>query len=183
MAGIAGEDLRTAGLVTLDAHHDLREGRSNGTPVRNLLDAGLDPARVVQVGIADWANSRSYATEAHARGITVIGRGDVAQRGIEACMREALDTAAAGRGGLYVNLDMNACDRAVAPACPASLPGGLSATEMMRAAFIAGTDPRVRAVDITEVDATRDAPDERTVRLAALCLLEAAAGLTLRADS
>ncbi|HWC35959.1 MAG TPA: arginase family protein [Mycobacteriales bacterium] len=182
MAGLFAEDLRRAGLVTLDAHHDLREGRSNGTPVRDLITAGLPGENVVQVGIADWANSRSYATEAHARGVTVIGRGEVAERGIADCMREALDTAAVGGGGVYVDLDMDVCDRAVAPACPASLPGGLSASEVMRAAFLAGADPRVRAVDITEVDATRDAPDERTVRLAAMCLLEIAAGLAMRVE-
>jgi formiminoglutamase len=180
MAGALGDDLPRAGLVTLDAHHDLREGRSNGTPVRDLIDAGLDPARVVQVGIADWANSKSYADEAHARGVTVIGRQEVAARGIDTCMREALDVAGSGSGPVYVDLDLDVCDRAVAPACPASLPGGLSAAELMQAAFLAGCDPRVRAVDVTEVDATRDAADERTVRLAALCLLEVAAGLALR---
>jgi formiminoglutamase len=182
MAGLFGRELSRAGLVTLDAHHDLREGRSNGTPVRDLINAGLPGEQVVQVGIADWANSRSYATEAHARGVTVIGRADVARRGIGDCVREALDTAAAGEGGLYVDLDLDVCDRAVAPACPASLPGGLSAPEILLAAFRAGADPRVRAVDITEVDATRDTPDERTVRLAALCVLEVAAGLAMRSD-
>ncbi|HVV76051.1 MAG TPA: arginase family protein [Mycobacteriales bacterium] len=183
MAGVFGADLARAGLVTLDAHHDLREGRSNGTPVRDLIAAGLPGEHVVQVGIGDWANSRSYAAEAHARGVTVIGRGEVADRGIADCMREALDTAGAGKGGLYVDLDMDVCDRSIAPACPASLPGGLSASELMRAAFLAGADPRVRAVDITEVDATNDAPDERTVRLAALCVLEIAAGLAMRVES
>jgi formiminoglutamase len=182
MAGVFGDRLAQAGLVTLDAHHDLREGRSNGTPVRDLIGAGLPGEHVVQVGIADWANSRSYATEAHARGVTVIGRGEVADRGMDDCMREALDTAAAGKGGVYVDLDMDVCDRSIAPACPASLPGGLSAGEVMRAAYLAGADPRVRAVDITEVDATRDTVDERTVRLAAMCLLEIAAGLALRVE-
>jgi formiminoglutamase len=182
MAGVFGEDLQRAGLVTLDAHHDLREGRSNGTPVRDLIEAGLPGEHVVQVGIADWANSRSYATEAHARGVTVIGRGEIADRGIDACMREALDVAAAGGGGLYVDLDLDVCDRAAAPGCPASLPGGLSATEVLDAAHLAGADPRVRGVDIAEVDATRDCEDGRTVRLAALCLLEAAAGLALRGE-
>jgi formiminoglutamase len=180
MAGVFGEDLPRAGLVTLDAHHDLRDGRSNGTPVRDLIEAGLPGEHVVQVGIADWANSRSYAAEAHARGVTVIGRGEVAERGIEACLRDALDTAAAGGGGLYVDLDLDVCDRSVAPGCPASLPGGLSATEIMAAAHVAGADRRVRAVDIAEVDATRDAEDGRTVRLAALCVLEVAAGLAQR---
>jgi formiminoglutamase len=180
MAGAFDAGLERAGLVTLDAHHDLREGRSNGTPVRDLLEAGLNPERVVQVGIADWANSRSYADEAHALGVTVIGRGDVARRGIDDCMAEALDVAGAGGGSVYVDLDIDVCDRSVAPACPASLPGGFSATEILQAAYLAGRDPRVLAMDVTEVDATNDAPDERTVRLAAMCVLEAAAGLALR---
>jgi formiminoglutamase len=183
MAGLFGDDLSRAGLVTLDAHHDLREGRSNGTPVRDLIEAGLPGERVVQVGIADWANSRSYATEAHARGVTVIGRGEVAERGVETCLREAFDVAASGGGGLYVDLDLDVCDRSVAPGCPASLPGGLSAAEILAAAHLAGADPRVRAVDLAEVDASRDSEDGRTVRLAALCLLEAAAGLALRGES
>jgi formiminoglutamase len=179
-AGAFGELLGRAGLVTLDAHHDLREGRSNGTPVRDLIGAGLDPHRIAQVGIADWANSKSYADEATARGITVITRPTVADRGINDCVREAIDVAADGGGPVYVDLDLDVCDRAVAPGCPASLPGGLSAGEILTAAFLAGRDPRVRVIDITEVDATGDAPDGRTVRLAALCLLEAAAGLALR---
>ncbi|HEU5033613.1 MAG TPA: agmatinase family protein [Mycobacteriales bacterium] len=185
MAGAFGDDLARAGLVTLDAHHDLREWnggerRSNGTPVRDLIDAGLDPERVVQVGIADWANSRSYAEEAAARGVTVLTRADVADRGVAGCLAEAFALAGAAGGPVYVDLDLDVCDRSVAPGCPASLPGGLSAAEVMEAAFAAGHDPRVRAIDITEVDATNDAPDGRTVRLAALCVLEAAAGLLHR---
>jgi formiminoglutamase len=50
----------------------------------------------------------------------------------------------------------------------------------MQAAFLAGADSRVRGIDIAEIDATNDADDERTVRLAALCVLEIAAGLALR---
>jgi formiminoglutamase len=182
MAGVFGDDLSRAGLVTLDAHHDLREGRSNGTPVRDLIEAGLPGEHIVQVGVADWANSNSYATEAHARGITVIGRAEVARRGIDDCLTEAFEVASRGGGGLYVDLDLDVCDRSVAPACPASLPGGLSAAEVMQAAYRAGMHPAVRAIDIAEVDASRDTDDERTVRLAALCLLEAAAGLAHRGE-
>ena len=58
--------------------------------------------------------------------------------------------------------------------------GGLSAREFLTAAFVAGRDARVRAIDITEVDAKADAPDGRTVRLAAMAVLEACAGLALR---
>ena len=66
---------------------------------------------------------------------------------------------------MYVDLDMDVCDRSVAPACPASLPGGLSAAELLQAAFLAGRHPRVRAMDVTEIDATADTKDQRTVRL------------------
>ena len=181
MAGAFGDELaRSAGLITLDAHHDFREGRSNGTPVRDLLEAGLAGERVVQIGIADWANSRSYYDEVAARGVTVVTRHQVARRGIENCLAGALEVAASAGGPVYVDLDLDVCDRAVAPACPASLPGGLTAHELLQAAFLAARHPRVRAIDVTEVDATNDAPDGRTVRLAALCLLEAAAGLALR---
>lgn len=180
MRGALGEHLGGAGLVTLDAHHDIREGVSNGSPVRRLVEAGLDPTRVVQVGIDDWANSRSYAEEAAAWGITVLTRRDVERRGVADCVREALDIAGRGDAPVYVDLDVDVCDRSVAPGCPASVPGGLSAHELRDAAYLAGRDGRVVAVDVTEVDAGADAPDQRTVRLAALCLLEAAAGLACR---
>jgi formiminoglutamase len=38
----------------------------------------------------------------------------------------------------------------------------------------------VRAIDITEIDAALDSTDQRTVRLAALLVLEAAAGFASR---
>lgn len=168
------------GLVTLDAHHDLRDGRSNGSPVRRLLDAGLAGAAVAQVGIADWANSAEYAAVARDAGVTVLSRSQVAERGIGDCVRAALDVAARGGGPIHVDLDVDVCDRSVAPACPASRPGGLTAAELLAAARLAGADPRVTSVDLTEADATRDTADQRTVRLVALALLELAAGLATR---
>ena len=179
--GAWGTSLPTAGLITLDAHHDLRDGESNGSPVRRLLEAGLDGARVVQIGISDFANSRAYSERARDAGITVIGRDDVADRGIGAAVAEALAIAGAAGGPIHVDLDVDVCDRSVAPGCPASVPGGISAHELRRAAFLLALDARVSSLDITEVDATADAPDGRTVRLAALAVLEAAAGLAARA--
>lgn len=175
--GAWGEDLGCAGLVTLDAHLDLRDGVSNGSPVRRLLEAGLDGRRVVQIGIADFANSVAYARRAAAAGITLIHRDELHRRPIAEVMAEALDIAGAAGGPIHVDLDVDVCDRAVAPGCPASVPGGIAAWELRAAARVAGADPRVRTVDITEVDATSDAPDGRTVRLGALCVLEVLAGL------
>lgn len=178
--GTWGSRIATAGLVTLDAHHDLRDGRSNGSPVRRLIEAGLSGTRVVQVGIADFANSADYASRAADFGITVVRRGVLLSRPIADVVSEALDLAASAGGPVHVDLDVDVCDRSVAPACPASVPGGIAAHELRSAARAAGAHPAVESIDLVEVDATADAPDGRTVRLVALCVLEAAAGLSER---
>jgi formiminoglutamase len=178
--GTWGSRLGTAGLVTLDAHHDLRDGRSNGSPVRRLIEAGLAGARVVQVGIADFANSAEYAARAADFGITVVRRDELQRRPIADVVSEALDLAGAAGGPVHVDLDVDVCDRSVAPACPASVPGGIAAHELRAAARVAGAHPSVESIDLVEVDSTADTPDARTVRLVALCVLEAAAGLASR---
>jgi arginase family enzyme len=75
---------------------------------------------------------------------------------------------------------MDVCDRSVVPACPAAAPGGISADEIRQFAFLAGSTKAVVGADITEIDSTRDSSDERTVRLAALVVLEMIAGLSTR---
>jgi len=178
--GVWGDAIATAGLVTLDAHHDLRDGISNGSPVRRLVEAGLAGTRVVQVGIADFSNSADYAARARDVGITVITRGALRSRPIADAMAEALEIAGSAGGAVHVDLDVDVCDRSVVPACPAAAPGGISADELRQAARCAGASSSVRSLDIAEIDATADAPDQRTVRLGALLVLEAAAGLASR---
>jgi arginase family enzyme len=178
--GVFGADLSNAGLITLDAHHDLRDGISNGSPVRRLIEAGLNPKRIVQIGIADFSNSAAYAQRAQDLGIHVVPRSELRKRSIESIWAEAISIAGAGGAGIHVDCDMDVCDRSVVPACPAAAPGGISADELRQFAYLAGYSSLVKSLDITEVDATADAPDGRTVRLSALVLLEAAAGLASR---
>ncbi|MBI1349629.1 MAG: formimidoylglutamase [Actinomycetales bacterium] len=178
--GAWGTASATAGLVTLDAHHDLREGTSNGSPVRRLVEAGLSGTRVVQIGIADFSNSRDYAARARDLGITVVTRDSLRRRPLADIVAEAMGVATSGGGPVHVDLDVDVCDRAVVPGCPAAAPGGISADELRQLAFLLARSPRVRSLDITEIDAASDAPDGRTVRLGALLVLEAAAALALR---
>ena len=178
--GAWGSELSTAGLITLDAHYDLREGVSNGSPVRRLIEAGLDPRRIVQVGIQDFANSAAYARRALELGITVIHRDELESRSMADVMAQALHLAGSAGGPIHVDFDVDVCDRSVVPACPAALPGGISAYQLREAVRLAAMDPRVRSLDITEIDASADSADGRTIRLAALCVLEAAAGVNAR---
>ena len=178
--GAFDSDLSTAGLITLDAHHDIREGVSNGSPVRRLIEAGLDPKRIVQIGIADYSNSPAYAKRVRDLGIHVIPRNALRSRNIKDVWAEALSIAGTGASGIHVDFDVDVCDRAFVPACPAAAPGGISADELRQFAFLAGASKQIRSLDITEIDASADAPDQRTIRLGALLILEAAAGLTTR---
>jgi arginase family enzyme len=178
MSGIFGEQLDSAGLITFDAHHDLRDGVSNGSPVRRLIEAGLPGASVVQIGINDFSNSPQYSARAKEYGVHVIPRSALRNRTAESVMDEALSKL--GNKQLHVDIDMDVCDRAFVPACPAAAPGGISADELRQFAFLVGKAKQVRSVDITEIDAMADSADGRTVRLGALAVLEIASGYQSR---
>jgi formiminoglutamase len=175
-----------AGLITLDAHFDLRDGVSNGSPVRRLVEDGLDPARIVQIGIADFANSAAYARRAADLGIRVITLDDLRRRGIDDVVAEALEVAGGGeRPPDASRHPSRRRRRRLRPRRGARLPGfgarwtGRVGTARARAR---SRRTRVRSADIVEVDATADAADGRTVRLAALCVLDLLAGVHARKE-
>lgn len=114
---------RATGLITFDAHFDLRDGVSNGTPVRRLVEdvpaaagvptARVDPTRIVQIGLADFANSAAYARRAADWGIRVITLDDVRRRGIADVVAEAVAIAGAGDAArVHLDIDVDVCDRA-----------------------------------------------------------------------
>lgn len=175
--GVWGEEISTAaGLITFDAHLDLREGWSNGSPVRELLEAGLEGGRTTQLGIADFVNSRTYLRRAAEAGIEIVTRETLEEQSPQETISRAVTVAGNAGGPIHVDVDVDVCDRSAVPGCPAAVPGGISAYLLRRLVRLVARDPRVRSIDIAEVDAGADAPDARTVRLAALCVLEAIAG-------
>jgi formimidoylglutamase len=174
--------LGRCGLVTLDAHHDVRgfhAGATNGTPVRGLIEDGLPGRNVVQIGIADWSNSLTYRRYCEQHGIRLVSVREASREGAGVIVRQALNDLAMWCDAIYVDLDVDVVDAAFAPGCPGARPGGLMPGELLDAAREAGRHPSVRAVDIVEVDATRDRSGV-TVDLAAMCLLSVAEGLLLR---
>jgi formiminoglutamase len=81
---------------------------------------------------------------------------------------------------VHLDVDVDAADRSVAPGCPASVPGGFAAWELRALVRSLASDQRIVSADLAEVDATADTEDLRTVRLAALCVLELLAGVATR---
>jgi formiminoglutamase len=172
-------ELSRAGLLTLDAHLDLRDlkpGLTNGNPVRALLADGLPGAQIVQIGIQPFANSRKYFDVAREAGIKVISIAEVRAMGIETAISEALDRLDQDVEAIYVDLDLDVLDRAFAPATPGSRPGGLTPAEVRTAARLCGAHAKVRVLDLVEIDPTKDIADV-TVFAAGLALLSFASGL------
>lgn len=169
------------GLVTLDAHHDCRpldNGPSNGTVVRELIEAGLPGKSVAQIGIHPLGNDLENARWARSQGVHVYPLGDVKAHGVPAVIHEAhAALTGAGVTSVYVDFDLDCADRAAAPGCPASLPGGLAAGELMQFARLLGDHFRVAGADITEVDANADVAGI-TLRLAACVFLSFCAGFS-----
>jgi formiminoglutamase len=176
------DSLNDVGLLTLDAHFDLRDtrnGLSNGNPVRALLEDGLPGEHIVQLGILGFANSQAYAQVAREAGSFVVTMDRVRALGIERAIADALDYLAQRVKTIYFDLDLDVLDRACAPACPGARPGGLLPWELCRAAWLCGRHPKVQAMDLVEVDPTQDVA-QMTVMSAAACLLSFASGLVTR---
>jgi formiminoglutamase len=183
VAGLCGPDLSRVGVVTMDAHHDVRhldDGPRNGTPIRGLIEGhGLPGTNVVQIGIAPFANSAAYAAWCADQGITIATVQDVrAMGGAALAMREALARLSHCEV-IAVDLDVDVLDVAHAPACPGARPGGLTPDDLFAAARVAGADARVVAADLVEVDSTTD-HDGCTVMAMAMTLLAFAAGVATR---
>jgi arginase family enzyme len=182
LLGLAGDDLTAWGLVSLDAHHDVTpyDAAIGGeSTVRALVDAGLPGDQIVQVGIAGFANPAADRRWCEAQGIDVVTAAEVRFNSIEDVLVEALDRLALSVDHVFLDLDLAVLDRSFAPACPHSVPGGLWPRELFAAAFLAGRHPHVRAISIGGADASSDLASA-TIDAAALCLLNAAAGLRER---
>jgi formiminoglutamase len=171
------------GLVTVDAHHDCRpldDGPTNGNPVRGLVTDGLPGSRVAQLGINGFANHEDHAEWALQQGIRVQRADEIRSNGMAATLDRALSALRREAvGDIYADIDIDVLDRAFAPACPASMPGGLRPPELLQAAYQLGAHQGVRVLDIVEVDASADL-NGITLRVAAAVFLTFCAGLAKR---
>jgi formiminoglutamase len=171
-------------LITFDAHHDVREliaGPTNGSVVRQLIDGGLPGKRVAQIGIHGFANAAAHSRFASEAGILVVPPQAVRTLGVDAVVEDALNKLeAAGAGKVWIDVDLDCLERALAPGAPAAMPGGLWPSDLVRAAFRLGHSPLVTGLDITELDPTIDVA-AATTRAACAVLLAFACGVAIRA--
>jgi formiminoglutamase len=176
-----GGSLDEIGLITLDAHFDMRDldqGLGNGNPVRALIEDGLPGANIAQVGLAPFANCRSMHQDALAAGNLGIAIREVRRDGIDRTIDRALDHVRHCETWV-VDCDSDVIDRAQMPGAPGARPAGMAAHDFFAAVRRLASDPRVRLIDLTEWDPPLD-PSDLSALIAARWLAECLSGFEMR---
>src|SRR3954469_24185272 len=176
-----GVPRESVGLITIDAHFDMREtdqGPMNGNPIRCLLEDGLPGWNICQIGLAPWANTAKMHRDAQGAGIGIFTLAECKARGIEAVIDAAL-ARLSQREMLMVDFDIDAIDRAQCPGAPGARPGGMAAEMFFAAARRLAAEPRVKLVDLTEFDPSLDVSDV-TALTAARWVTEVLSGFSRR---
>lgn len=172
------------GVINIDAHLDIRNfehGPHNGTPFRAILTGGLPISgqNFVELGIHGFMNAANYMRWAREQGVTVITALEVQRRGMAECINEALRIAGDGVDLIYLSVDIDCLAYPFAIGTAATSPEGLSAWQLLEAVWACGRDPKVGAIDLVEIDPSRDVKD-LTSRTGCSVILTFLAGLTER---
>lgn len=162
--GVHGTDetLKSVGVLTIDAHFDLRDtdgGLNNGNPIQALLDDGLPGQHISQIGLAPFANTRKAHEKAVRAGIAIHTIGACHDKGVLPIVRGELARLAALCERIFVDFDIDSIDRAQMPAAPGARPGGLAVRNFLAAAREIAAHPKVAVVDLTEFDPSLDVSD------------------------
>lgn len=156
-----GLPLDEVGLITLDAHFDMRDtaqGPMNGNPVRCLLEDGLPGRNIVQIGLAPFANTKAMHEDAMVAGAASFTISDCLEDGIFEIIDDALERLSHAEA-LIVDFDIDVIDRSQLPGAPGARPGGMPVQMFFDAARYLAAQPQVRLVDLTELDPSLDVSD------------------------
>jgi len=179
----------TMGLLWIDAHADLNTPRSSpsgnvhGMPLAVLLGEG-DPmllgisqgTPVVRADRSVLLGVRSVDQGERKRirdlGLTVYTMKDLDERGVSACMREALARVTKGTAGFHLSFDVDSLDPEVAPGVGTPVAGGLTYREAHLACELVAESGKLVAMDVVEVNPILDERN-RTAEVAVELILSA----------
>jgi formiminoglutamase len=175
---------KKVGIINFDAHFDVRNfdhGPHNGTPFRAIIEGGLgiEGKNVVEIGIHGFMNSAAYYRWCLDRGMTIITARQVQKEGIDGSIAKALEKASDGTDLIYVSVDIDCLAYPFATGTSASSAEGLNGWQLLEGVFACGLDPKVAALDVVEIDPTRDVSDV-TARAGCSTILAFMAGLYRR---
>lgn len=174
------------GILNVDAHVDVRpfpQGPHSGSPFRQAIE---HPAQPVKAGrYVVFGAQRQSVSQAHERyvqdhqGWIHWLEADGSFKKVAATFGEELDRLGRESGALLVSVDADAFRQADVPGVSAPGPFGLEGRLFPEIAFRAGANPRVRSLDLVEINPHFDR-DGQTARWAAGGLRQFLVGLATR---
>lgn len=155
------------GLIWLDAHGDLntpdssRSGNVHGMPLAHLLGHGdkamasiavpspaVRPENVAIVGVRDLDQAeRDHIRDWKLRAFTMR---EIDERGLPAVMRDAIEVAGRGTGGIHLSVDADWLDPTEAPGVGTPVRGGATWREGHLAMEMINDSRQLVAMDIVE---------------------------------
>ncbi len=151
--------LQRVGVLTLDAHFDLRDtdcGLTNGNPIQALLEDGLPGDHIAQIGLLPFANTKKAHDKAKAAEIYVAPAAACKAQGLAAIAANALERLASRCDVIHVDFDIDVVERGAMPGAPGARPGGVAVQDFFGATRLICAHPKVRSVDLTEFDPSLD---------------------------
>src|SRR6185437_1771211 len=147
-----------------------------------LPGAPLAGRNLVQIGMAEFANSPQLAGYAREMGVTVFPEREVAMRGMATIVEEALARAGEGTDAIYVSVDIDCIDQSQAPGTAAPNPCGLDARDLQAALRRIAAHPKFVGFDLVEIAPPFDIQNV-TGRTGAALVLNVLYGLAARAEA
>lgn len=179
------------GVLWVDAHTDMNtpettpSGNVHGMSLAVLAGRGpgsltslmggpapaVDPRNIVVIGARDIdEDEKTVVREA---GIRVFTMSEVDERGMSACMDEALERLNDGTAGFHLSYDLDGLDPRVAPGVGTPVPGGLTYREghlVCEKIARSGTMLSMEVVEVNPVLDVRNGTAEMAVELVASAL-------------
>lgn len=180
---------QTLGLIWFDAHADMNtpettpSGNIHGMPLAVLLGYGapeltniagfapkLDPSLCVHVGARDIdPGERELIAKT---GLKFFTMRDIDERGMSACMNDAIKIASRGTAGYGVTFDVDALDPGDAPGSGTLVRGGLTYREAHLAMEKIAEAGGMRSLEVVEINTALDV-NNKTAELGVELILSA----------
>ena len=179
---------RAIGIVHFDAHADTANSSwgvlsGHGTPMRRLIESGAVAGRnFVQVGLRGYWPPRDVLDWMAQQGMRWHLMREIEERGAEAVIDDAIAEALDGPELVYLSVDIDVLDPAMAPGTGTPEPGGLLTRELLRAVRRIVGSVQLAGMDIVEVSPPFDHA-EVTAMAAHRVAMEALSALAVRKAS
>lgn len=172
-------------VIHFDAHADtadveLGSGLNHATSMRRLIESGaVRGDRFIQIGLRGYWPPPEVFDWMATQGMRWMDMDEVVERGLNACLDEAIAIAQDECDAVFLSIDVDVVDPSMAPGTGTPEPGGITSRQLLDAVRRCALELPVAGLDVVEVAPVYDS-SEITAYLANRVVLEALSGITKR---